>query len=1455
MNKTTSAKKGNVTMEKMRMICGEGFLGGIRAGRLMLLAAGLLLASVACGYGADLMHNSSGTGSTKWGGKWGVPGGRYGEFRCDTCHEPDADNLKNVRKTINTMNPTSSHFWPNGQKSVNISFLNATSMGNDRVAHATPPYSNRVCEACHSKVLFHNANSATTIANGGNLNHPTPNAVCTSCHKHNTGFKAACGGCHGNPPVSAQSGGDYGMIGGTVPPSNALSSGAWGAHVTHTQTRNMSCDTCHYQSSSTAVKMPNLNAIIDIGFFGFGGKVTSGTYKPYSSNSPRPYYKIKSSTPNTTIASVATTYGAANKCSNVYCHGGGVKIGAVQTKQPLAGASSTAVGWEDIGLVTCGQCHGVDPNNPPNMGSHPKHAGRVCDTCHPTIDAVTHVQGNVRWLFNSSMDRGGVATYRSTPSGTVGNSNDLAPSDTYGTCTNFSCHSDGKNGAPRVDAQWGSASFGVNCIGCHGGNSTSGAPLNTDMHDEHINQSGVNGVVFVCAECHAQVVSVGDRVITNRNLHANGGLANYSGAKAGKNRTTCNTAYCHTNGKGVAGMAVNWATGPAINNCIGCHGLAATPGFSAVYGEPNYISGTAGSTMANSHQLHTLAGATTCYYCHPDSVNAAGALSGANHLDKNIQVRAGDGARSFTYLGGVGNKSCSVVTCHGSSVAALKWGFASDCLTCHGGVGLTTGYHPAHNNQLAVNGENYGCVECHAQVVSSNTTFSNRLRHADLQKNYSGARAGKVMTACAAAYCHSDGKGGQGSAVSWSTAGTVISNCKGCHGVAVTTGGGFTSVYGEPNYASTGTSVPRSNSHKQHVGTSGASTCVYCHNDTITSTGALKAGKHIDRNIDVMKNATKSFVYLPAEKSCSAISCHGNATKYFWGAPETLDCSGCHGGNSSTGAKRIVTGMHDQHINNSAIFGANYGCVECHAQTVSDDRTVKSQDLHGNGFPNYSGARAGKSVATCNVAYCHSNGKGGAGTVVTWTVPFAGNKCTICHGTSTTNGAPDYPSVAEAVYGSNSHLAHVDPLRGKLACVVCHYETVNSAGNVILATGKHLDKNFGVKIAPTYDKGGASYLSWTCSNVTCHGTSTPRWGGSAAAGCTGCHPTLSTGHNRHISDLFTSGQVPFYNYTTNTSGFSGSETESLNRFGCATCHPTETAAFHRNGSVDVDLRSNKPGGGTLTQLNTLNNNSVPGYNRIAADNFVCLTVYCHSDGRDPATRTYKTTPNWYGGVFPTSPDRCGACHDNPPTYLSDANNKNSHYVKNSQMGANGTGTPTETGHMVGIHFQNTYVGNNQTGYLGYSSSGNKAHGNPAIANTLGCYICHSGIVSSVQIDTYTLQNETTSSFRCVSCHTTTTRTKRQPGLIVGAKWHVNGVKDVRFPNISFKTKAQLSNVASVLDWSRPNGYKTGTNDFDTCNLGTGNWNALTKTCTTACHISQPVAWGQKLLCNGCHVSQ
>jgi hypothetical protein len=228
---------------------------------------------------------------------------------------------------------------------------------------------------------------------------------------------------------------------------------------------------------------------------------------------------------------------------------------------------------------------------------------------------------------------------------------------------------------------------------------------------------------------------------------------------------------------------------------------------------------------------------------------------------------------------------------------------------------------------------------------------------------------------------------------------------------------------------------------------------------------------------------------------------------------------------------------------------------------------------------------------------------------------------------------------------------------------------------------------------------------------------------------------------------------------------------------------------------------------------------------------------------------YRETPNWYNGTFPGG-NRCGGCHDNPPQYAGQ-----SHYVASSSMGNDGGAPPfREAGHMIGIHALSTYAGNNQNGYLGYSSSGNKAHGNPALATTIACYTCHSGIVSSTRVDTYAMTG-TGSAFRCASCHTTGSRTPLQTGTIENAALHVNGSKDVVFAPVTFKTKAQLSNVANALGWSRNGNYKAD-DAYDSFSLGTSTWDSQTRTCLTACHVNQPnITWGAQLQCFSCHANQ
>ncbi len=1447
--------KGETMMTKRQMTGNNGTW--IRA-TLLAACAVLIGASVQA---ADLLHNSQDTGSTKWQsqGGWGVAGGRYGQFTCATCHEPDADNLKNIRRVINTMDGSN---WPNGTPANTVYFLNQTSMGDDSAPRTS---SNRICEVCHSQNRFHNYSTTSNLTHGGTLNHPTPKQNCTSCHTHNTGFKAACGGCHGNPPTTASIGGDYGLV-GTPRPSNALQPGQAGAHATHTTTRSMVCDTCHYISNGT-IKMPNQSGTIQIGFFGFGGKVTSGTYLPYTSATRG--YRFASGTPNTTIAAAATTYAAANKCQNVYCHGGG---SAANGKAPLTGGTNQSPRWDASGQNSCGSCHGTTNATPPTMGSHVKHASSAsgynyyCDMCHPVSGDNSHVQGNVRWQFSATDPRVTGARYQANGSGValnVGSTGDLAPSASYGQCSNIYCHTDGKGGPAAIATPTWGQSFPADCSGCHGGPAGSAVPIATGKHTAHINNASVLGANFTCGDCHGK--SATGNVVSSITAHVNT-FVDYSGAKAGNSSAyaagVCSATYCHTDGKGTAKnmTTAGWNSAASLD-CTGCHGSDSAPAFTSTAGEPNYANAGSAAARANSHEKHVATGGvSTCESCHGSTMTGSALNNSGKHLDRSIDVVQG-GTKSFTWAAGA--KSCSNINCHGTGSPLAVWGASmpADCTGCHGGnsasaAPLATGKHTVHTNNPAVIGTNYGCADCHAKTVTADRTIGSVTLHGNGFRDYSGTKAGGSATyasgVCSATYCHSDGKGTvkDMATAGWGSAATL--DCKGCHGSDAAPA--FASQGGEPNYASAGAGLPRANSHEKHVGLSGAATCVNCHSATVTVSGtAIASGSllHTDRSIDVAQGGSKTFDWTAATKNCSNISCHGTGSPAaVWGATMPADCTGCHGGNGPS-ASPLATGKHTAHVSNAAVLGDNLGCTECHAKTVSADRSISNTNNHGNTFVDYSGTKAGNggsyASGVCSATYCHSDGKGtqkdmaAAGWGSATTVD-----CTGCHGSdaapafASQAGEPNYANAGGGQPRANSHQTHASA--GASSCDTCHTGTVIEAGTAVKAGSLHLNRAVDVTFNSAKANATWNGLARTCSNITCHGGGNATWGDAGSAGCMVCHNSLSAGHAKHIGDLISTNQVSFYNFTANRS------IGTIYRFGCANCHPTDLAK-HRNGQVDLTLSRNKVGGSYLVGLNSLNATDSAGYTRVSGSELTCETVYCHSNGRTTSLvlADYRATPNWFGGTF--GPNLCGSCHDNPPQYAGQ-----SHYNPASSIGDNGKTPARETGHMVGIHFMNTYVGNKQNGFLGFSSSGNKAHGNPAFATTIGCNVCHSGIVDSTRVDTYAM-NGTGSDFRCANCHTAGSPTPLQTGAIANAALHVNGTKNVAFAPVTFKTKAQLANNANALGWTRNGSYKAA-DSYDSFDLSVATWDSQTKTCLTACHVNQPnITWGAQLKCVSCHANQ
>jgi hypothetical protein len=145
-----------------------------------------------------LLHNSRNANKKNYWpqyGGWGLPGTQYGEFTCSTCHEPRAAwDISGIRGVISLLPLPGPVMHVGGP----VNFKSKTgpdSFGDDSVLRNPPPMVSRVCEVCHTQTYghlnpttfgpIHRYNQAET-SNHANAN----NTDCTSCHKHNTGFKS-----------------------------------------------------------------------------------------------------------------------------------------------------------------------------------------------------------------------------------------------------------------------------------------------------------------------------------------------------------------------------------------------------------------------------------------------------------------------------------------------------------------------------------------------------------------------------------------------------------------------------------------------------------------------------------------------------------------------------------------------------------------------------------------------------------------------------------------------------------------------------------------------------------------------------------------------------------------------------------------------------------------------------------------------------------------------------------------------------------------------------------------------------------------------------------------------------------------------------------------------------------------------------------------------------------------
>ncbi|WP_214174241.1 CxxxxCH/CxxCH domain c-type cytochrome [Geomobilimonas luticola] len=783
--------------------------------------------------------------------------------------------------------------------------------------------------------------------------------ACNTCH----GASNALPGAHAQHWETATLATSY-----TLTPVNSGNAGSY----------QFNCSSCHRPGSAYAVHATGPAHANGAGqvFFGYTSATRKGTY------------------------TFATTQGNDNgftwtngTCASTYCHSNG--NGANPVNAAFTWASPN-------GTLNCGGCHNKAGDATwSGSASHLKHVTAYsgsntisCGSCHSlTASSNTAVSDKTKHV-NKVKDVNFSAWAGGTWSGT--------------TCSNTYCHSTGVNpGAPTHAAISWAAPPTVNCDSCHGG--TAANPPASSPHVKHVGTAA--GYKFACVKCHARTVkatadSTTFATISSVHLHLNKlkDVAFDSTVNGSWDGTTCSATYCHSKGTGgtsqtgdvrpiTAGTNPTWS---GTLNCGACHG-----GGNA-NGQPEYANN---SLKTNSHGKHP----TDCSRCHyATTTDGTTIATPANHANRTYDLLQKTGTIfSYTYASNGG-------TCSGIGVAGAagrchfagnaQWGETLTCDRCHdintlsgahkrhvGGLNLATIPFYAYTANQSVGGDtdgvtwkaySFGCANCHpvdrgvyhandsVQVQLDNRVGVSKLRSLNPVTAATSKAPGAGDLQCLNIYCHSDGKGNYVTTPAWNTTVSVANRCGLCHGNSPTGDShaahtNYASIHEADIYQGPGYSGKLSTStvSKTHGDPAQSTTisCNICHKDTI------------------------NFARNKYNSSCSAASCHGNAT----------------GNNADALGAARITGL-DKHVNGTKDVSFTTVAVKSKAQLrpASYDSTVWTRSAYKGG-PTASGSFDTAKTALSNTMFsggncsnisCH-NGKS-----VNWTNDYGkAVSCTICH--------------------------------------------------------------------------------------------------------------------------------------------------------------------------------------------------------------------------------------------------------------------------------------------------------------------------------------------------------------------------------------------------------------------------------------------------------------------------
>ncbi len=785
--------------------------------------------------------------------------GKGQNVQCEDCHNAHVDEADGTKPNVWLVQRYMTYSTPltgkvDNRKLLIPTFFTSTSAKNYRPLDGS---GSGVCQACHAL--------PTSVAE-----HSQAVVNCNSCHTHASAWSASTGGCttcHGQPPTVNSAGGPSGYAGtyGTTSGVNE----ALTPHASHVTTAGYSCAECHN------------GAVHQNGNFQQVYLSTAGYMA--AKNGATPAYST-----------------ALRNCATTYCHSNGVIAGRASGTPVYATPGWAAGKGTIIGAATeCIACHGgsATSTSPMATGTHAVHVTTYalgCKECHinTTTNGTSLVAGGGH--LNGTGYQNGIDVKFDT----AGKNAAGIYASTVGTlsCSATYCHSNGRGGAPKQVAKWGTT-LSTDCAGCHGGGATLAAfkIISSGKHLAHIKNSPAGGK-FGCVDCHALTVTADTVLVAARTKHLNG-VIDYSGTNAGSiTAGVCSASYCHSNGQATTVYKTTAAwTSATTYGCNSCHGsdTSSTAGvFTSLYGEPNYNSyTTAGSINRNSHQKH-VAAATDCQTCHATTTRSGFSIlsSSTVHIDRTRTIAFNTAnAKVATATYNSATKSCSNVACHSNTL--VKWGskLAGGCAACHPTL---SGAHTAHigtllatvgfynytanksaGSELVAGSYAFGCANCHptdpnlhangvVDVVLTPSTAGGTL------KNKNSATAARTVVAtgsnvtCFGVYCHSNGQATPtyATAPNWYGGAITGDKCAACHGNSPATGAHSAHVVGL-HYNNIFSGVFGKYSAGGAVGKSAG------HGDTAQSTTL---------NCNICHNATTTVSYNDNNAAC--ITCH-NGTR------------------------------------------------------------------------------------------------------------------------------------------------------------------------------------------------------------------------------------------------------------------------------------------------------------------------------------------------------------------------------------------------------------------------------------------------------------------------------------------------------------------------------------------------------------------------------------------------